>query len=107
MPLEGHWNRVNTPVRQLTSRERRIVAAALAFVAALTLAIVLLVATASTKATPAGCIDTIVPSVMGGQPVTACGKQARAICASHVHGTDPGSHAILADCRRAGIAAGD
>ena len=105
MPLEGHWNRVNTPVRQLTGRERRIVAGALAFVTALTLAIVLLVATSSTKPPPAGCIDTVVAGVMGGQPVRGCGEQARAICAHHLHGTDPGSHAILADCRRAGIAA--
>ena len=29
MPLEGHWQRVNTPLRETTGRERKIVAVAL------------------------------------------------------------------------------
>ena len=103
MPLEGHWGRLNTPVRQLTRRERRIVAAAVAFVLAAAVAIVLVALSSSATPTPSGCIDTIVPGVMGGQPVRACGPRARAICREHLRGTDPGSHAIEAGCRRAGL----
>ncbi|HEX4035206.1 MAG TPA: hypothetical protein VHX66_12260 [Solirubrobacteraceae bacterium] len=103
MPLERHWNRVNTPLRQLTVRERRIVSVALAVLIAATLAIVLIAIDSSPKPTPAGCIDTIVPGVMGGQPVRGCGAQGRAICLAHRGHSDPGSQAIVADCRRAGL----
>lgn len=103
MPLEGHWQRVNTPLRTLTRRERRMVAIGVALVAAVAVAIALVSATSSSPPLARGCIDVIVPGVMGGQPVTACGARARAVCRERRGLTDPGSRAIEAACRRAGI----
>ncbi len=107
MPLEGHWKRVNTPVRQLTGRERRIIVAAMALVLATAVVVAVIAASAPVTRTPKGCIDVIVPSIMGGQPVHGCGAGARAICREHLHATDPGSRAIEAGCRRSGIAVAD
>lgn len=105
MPLEGHWHRVNTPVRRLTLRERRIVRAALVVVVAATIAIVVASVSSSTAPLRAGCIDAFVPGATGGVEVTACGARARRICRSYATGSDPGSRAIERSCRRAGIAA--
>jgi hypothetical protein len=104
MPLEGHWNRLNTPLRTLTARERRVVAAAIGLVLATALAIALVAAGSSSKPLRTGCIDAIVPGVMGGQPVQGCGAAARRICHAHLRLSDPGSRAIEASCARAGIA---
>jgi hypothetical protein len=103
MPLEGHWQRVNTPVRKLTRRERLLVRLAIVLVVAATVAIVIVAAGTSTPAPAPGCIDAIVPGAMGGQPVDACGARARAICREHAGQPDPGSRSIERSCRRAGI----
>ena len=103
MPLEGHWERVNTPMRRLTRRERTVV-----LVAALATLVTVLVLVLSTigndRPAPApGGIYAIVPGVMGATPVDACGARAKGICTRHETGEDPPSRAISADCRRAGL----
>jgi len=103
MPLEGHWQRVNTPLRTLTSRERRLVSAAAVLIAAATIALVLFAASAKTAPSRPGCINAIVPGAMGGQPIDACGARARSICRERLGLSDPGSLAVEADCRRAKI----
>jgi hypothetical protein len=103
MPLEGHWHRVNTPLRRLTRRERNVVIAA---VAATLVAVVALLSVTLGDSRPEpspGCIYAIVPGVMGATPVDACGARARSLCARHATLTDPGSDAIQASCRHAGL----
>jgi hypothetical protein len=103
MPLEGHWRRVNTPLRRVTRRERNVVIAGV--VATLAAVVVLLVATVGDSRPPPapGCIYAIVPGVMGATPVDACGARAKSLCAKHATLTDPGSRAIQGSCRRAGL----
>jgi hypothetical protein len=101
MPLEGHWQRVNTPLRTLTPRERRLVSAAVVLITAAAIAVVLLAASASSAPPRPGCISAIVPGAMGGQPIDACGARARRICRERLGLSDPGSLAVEADCRRA------
>jgi len=101
MPMEGHWQRVNTPLRTMTRRERRVVSAAAVLIAAAVIAVVLLAASASSAPPRPGCIDAIVPGAMGGQPIDACGARARSICRERLGRSDPGSLAVEADCRRA------
>jgi hypothetical protein len=103
MPLEGHWQRVNTPLRRLTRRERNVAAAASASTLAVCAALVLATLGGSRPAPAPGCIYAIVPGVMGAAPVDACGARARRICASNASLTDPGARAIEASCRQAGI----
>lgn len=103
MPMEGHWKRVNTPLRRLTGRERNVVlggvGATVAVIAALFLA------TAGDTAPPPapGCIWTQVPGVMGTEPFKACGAEAERACARHAAMTDPGSRFIDEACRDARI----
>jgi hypothetical protein len=103
VPLEGHWQRVNSPLRTLTRRERRVVGAALALAVAILVAVIVLAAGADPAPPRAGCIAATVPAAMGASSVDACGARAERICRRHAAATDPGSLAIERDCRRAGI----
>jgi hypothetical protein len=101
MPLEGHWKRVNTPLRGLTRRERRVAMAAAVISVVTVLALVLATVGDSRPGPKPGCIYAIVPGVMGATPVDACGAQAVKTCAEHASMSDPGSKAIRESCRRA------
>ncbi|HEX6458315.1 MAG TPA: hypothetical protein VF032_05300 [Thermoleophilaceae bacterium] len=103
MPLEGHWKRVNTPLRRLTPRERRVGLAAFAISVVTVLALVLATVGDSRPGPKPGCIYAIVPGVMGATPVDECGAHAGRTCALHVSLHDPGSKAIRESCRRAGL----
>jgi peptidoglycan/LPS O-acetylase OafA/YrhL len=77
MPVEGHAERLVTPLR----RRDRIVLAAVAAAAAVA-AVVLVVAWATRPAPPsnAGCVVVAVPSTMGGTTLRGCGAAAHALC---------------------------
>jgi len=101
MPLEGHWERQNTPLRRLTGRERRILAAAAGLIALATVVVVVLALTTSRAAPPPGCVDVTAASTTGAATFRACGEDAKARCAA----TDPARDGGLAQaCRRAGLA---
>jgi hypothetical protein len=104
MPMEGQWRRIETPLRQLTRRER-FVAIGVAAIAVLA-AVALLIATAGDGKEPLGpgCFRATVPGLVGGYELSPCGKQARRMCASHARRDDPASLAIREACREAGIA---
>jgi hypothetical protein len=103
MPLEGHWQRAHTPLRRLTRRERNAAIAAVVATLAAVFALVLATIGDSRPDPAPGCIYAIVPGVMGATPVDACGARARSLCSTHATLTDPGSRAIQASCRRAGL----
>jgi len=103
MPLEGHWRRVNTPLRRLTTRERNIVIAVVAVTIAGVVALILATIDDSRPAPAPGCISAVVAGFTGAEPLEACGARARRICAANAGQTDPRSMAILESCRRAGL----
>jgi len=103
MPMEGHWQRVNTPLRGLSKRERNVAVAALAITALAVIVLVLVTAGNTRPPLRPGCISAIVPGIMGGVSVEACGARARDLCATHARLDDPGSRAIEESCRRTGI----
>ncbi len=105
MPLEGHWKRVNTPLRRLTRRERNVAVVTAVLTIVTVLALVLATVGDSRPGPKPGCIYAIVPGVMGATPVDACGEQAKRTCAEHA---DPGlqnpvSRRVRASCRHAGL----
>jgi hypothetical protein len=102
MPLEGHWARVNTPLRETTGRERRIVWVAGALLAIAALAAVIVAISSSSPSTPAGCIRVDLPSTMGGGTPQLCGNAASSFCASHAAHTRPLNETALPKCREAG-----
>jgi hypothetical protein len=104
MPLEGHYQRVNTPLRKLTRRERRVViwgtlATAIAIVA-------LVVATAGGGSHPGpapGCIRPTIAGRTGGEVQNACGAEAVALCERAAATEGPWAESVLSDCRARGI----
>jgi hypothetical protein len=77
MPVEGHWERANTPLR---ARDRRVllVVAAVAVVALVVLGVAYALRPAARS--DAGCLVANVPSTMGGATVRSCGSQAHELC---------------------------
>lgn len=99
MPLEGHYQRVNTPLRKLTSREIKV----LVVVGAITLVAILGLVfipkhTARPLAPGKGCIEVSVAGRVGGEPVAGCGQKAVAICRRASGFDDPRAHTIVDAC---------
>ncbi len=98
MPLEGHFQRVNTPLRRLTKRERNVVIGAVAVTFIALLALVLATA-GDTRPPPApGCISVSVAGRTGAELVHGCGLEARELCAQVAGLDDPQDLAIAAGC---------
>jgi hypothetical protein len=103
MPLEGHWQRTNTPLRRLTDRERNVVIGGLA-TTLVALAVLLLATAGSNQApVPPGCISVAVAGRTGAELVHGCGMEAREVCARAATRDDPGSEKIVASCGERGI----
>jgi hypothetical protein len=108
MPMEGHWDRLNTPVRETTPREKLLVRGVLwALAVAVVATVVVAIATRDngTSGSPlaAGCIRIEVPSTMGGSASDLCGTTARQFCASTAAHTEPLEQTALPKCRAAGF----
>jgi hypothetical protein len=103
MPLEGHFERVNTPLRRLTRRERNVVIAGTLATVGVLLALVLATAGDSRPAPAAGCVSAVVAGRVGGEPVNGCGADAKAICARSASYDNPRARTINAKCAEAGV----
>src|SRR4029079_7873615 len=103
MPLEGHWQRVNTPLRRLSGRERNIAIAAVAVTLAACVAIILATVGHTRPEPGPGCIRALIPHVMGAETLDACGTRAERICQARATDADPGARAVQEACRRAGL----
>jgi hypothetical protein len=103
MPLEGHWKRVNTPLRRVGKRERNIAIIG-SVITVLAIAVVIL-ATIGDSRPPvkAGCVYAIVPGPTGAQPVQGCGADAQSICDENAGRTDRSAQVILESCRKNGV----
>jgi hypothetical protein len=104
MPLEGHWQRTNTPLRRLTARERNVVVAGLAVTVAVVLGLILFSSAGDSHPAPAaGCFNTVVAGRTGGETVHGCGEEAKELCTHSAEYEDPRAEKVLASCREAGI----
>jgi hypothetical protein len=104
MPLEGHWQRTNTPLRKLTRRERRVLVAGTLATAIALLALLLATAGDSRPGPAPGCIRASIAGRTGAELVQPCGAEAIATCrhAAELAGT-PYGESVLAACRDAAI----
>ena len=103
MPLEGHFNRVNTPLRQLTKRERNVVISGLVVTLAALAALLLATSEASQPPPASGCIRVSVAGRTGAELIQSCGKEARELCARSLGVDEPQFRAIAAGCGEQGI----
>jgi hypothetical protein len=101
MPLEGHWERQNTPLRRTTVRERRLLAIVGALVAAATVGLVvyLLVAGGHSSAST-GCVDVTAAHATGGARIHACGRGATRLCGMAASENTPLARGLRPQCRR-------
>jgi hypothetical protein len=109
MPLEGHYKRVNTPLRKLTRRELTVL---IAGIAVTTIAILALLFVPSHNDKPllesnggqrAGCIEVAVAGRVGSEPIVGCGRKAVALCKRASGYEGPRPETILAACTEAGV----
>ena len=101
MPLEGHWDRLNTPLRETTPRERLLVRAfaALLGIAAMVAIVFFVLNGSSSPSTPPGCIRIEIGSTMGGGASQLCGDTARAYCQG------PAGRTVASQCHETGLPA--
>jgi len=104
MPLQGHWKRVNTPLRATTTRERRILIVFAALLAVSAIAAVIVAISSSSPGTPPGCIRVELPSTMGGVSSDLCGDTARRFCLGPAANSEPLDTQVQPKCRDAGFA---
>jgi hypothetical protein len=104
MPLEGHWERVNTPVRKLSERERRLVWIVAALVAVAAIAAVVVAIATSGSSPNAGCVEVEVPGTMGGGVNRTCGEAAAKFCRAGAPSMGPLRNVALEKCRAEGYA---
>lgn len=98
MPLEGHFQRVNTPLRRLTKRERNVVIAGVVVTFIALMALILATSGASQPPPAPGCIRVSVAGRTGAELIQACGMEARELCARSVGHDEPQYRAIAAGC---------
>lgn len=102
MPLQGQWQRIQTPVRATTRRERRLVWGFCALLGAAAIATIIVAIATHGPSVPAGCIQVEVPSTMGGGTTRLCNQDAAAFCRSPAAHTAPLDATALPKCREAG-----
>jgi hypothetical protein len=107
--MQGHWARLNTPLRETTPRERllvRIIAGLLGAAAIATVVVAIATKENGTSGSPlrAGCIRAEMPSTMGGGTSDICGDSARAFCLSPAANSEPLAVQIQPKCRDKGYA---
>jgi hypothetical protein len=96
MPVEGQWERANTPLRR---RDKRLLAGAAVVGAVAVVVLAALYLTRSSSPSARGCLSVDVPSTMGGAHLHVCGAAAHTFCR-----TQGGEARIAAACRRHGFA---
>jgi hypothetical protein len=99
MPVEGQWERQQTPLRRLTRRERRLLQATAAVLLVATVVVVLIAVLKPEPAVPAGCLQVTAPSTMGAVNVRVCGANVPRFCAQQAGKDDPTARAVQARCR--------
>jgi hypothetical protein len=99
VPVEGHWERQQTPLRRLGRRERRLLWVFVAVLVAATVAIALAAALHKATPVPAGCIQVTGPSTLGAAIYRECGTAATRWCREEAGRTDPLARAVQARCR--------
>lgn len=109
MPLEGHHQRVNTPLRKVSPRERAVLWIGIAITL---VAIVALLFLPRHNDKPlldehggsrAGCIEVAVAGRVGAEPIVGCGHTAQMLCKRASGFDGPRPETILAACREAGV----
>jgi hypothetical protein len=104
MPLEGHYERQNTPLYKLSRREIWV---ATSIVAVTLLTVIVMVAFAgasnSNPAPAQGCINPTVAGIVGAETLNACGQEAVDTCNHASEYTGARAETIVDNCNKQGV----
>jgi hypothetical protein len=103
MPVEGNWERQQTPLRRLSRRERRLFQAIAAALLVATAVVVLLALLQAPPRAHAGCIEVTGSSTLGAANYRVCGADRRTWCRQEAAHDDPLARAVQARCRALGL----
>lgn len=103
MPLEGHYERQNTPLYKLSSREIKAATITLVVCVVAMLGVVIATAGDESPATPMGCIKASVAGIVGAETISGCGREAEEKCATAARLEGPRPETIVAECERQGV----
>jgi hypothetical protein len=103
MPLEGHYERQTTPLRNLTPREWKAAVATLVVTLAAMLIVILMTVGDSSDPLAAGCTKSEVAGIVGGETVHACGQEAVEVCSHAAEFSGARAETIVSDCKTNGI----
>jgi hypothetical protein len=102
VPLQGHWERVNTPLRTTSRREIRAMTAVAAIVIVGLVIGLFAVLGGSSPPAAAGCVDVPAAHSVGGGSYEICGDRAALWCRSESARDDWLASAARDRCARAG-----
>ena len=102
MPLEGHWERQQAPLRLPTTRGGWALFAMAVVLIAATVALLAYVVLdgSSSKRPAAGCVEVTSGSSTGGATIHACGRDAERLCRGSAHQDTPLARALRSQCGR-------
>jgi hypothetical protein len=100
MPLEGHYERQNTPLYKLSPREVKVAVAILLITLVSILGIVIATAGDSNPPPAIGCINPTVAGIVGAETLNRCGQEAVDTCSHAAEFTGARAETIVADCEK-------
>ena len=104
MPLEGHYERQNTPLYKLRPREIWVGAGIVAVTLVTIIAMVAVLGASNSNPAPAlGCINPTVAGIVGAETINRCGQEAVDTCSHAAEFTGARAETIVANCNKQGV----
>ena len=103
MPVEGQWDRQQTPMRRLSRRELRLLWGFLVVLLVGAAATVAIAFTQSSPPVPPDCIQVTGGSSMGAVNYRVCGADRAVWCRQMARHTDPTALAVQKRCAALGL----
>jgi hypothetical protein len=104
MPLEGHYERQNTPLYKLSSREIRVAVGIVTVTLVTIIAMVAFTGTSNSNPAPVkGCINPTVAGIVGAETLNACGQEAVDICTHASEYTGARAETIVGNCEKQAV----
>jgi hypothetical protein len=100
MPLEGHYERQNTPLYKLSPREIKVAFSVLLVTVVAMVAVVAATAGDSNPPPAIGCINPTVAGIVGAETINRCGHEAVETCSHAAEFTGARAETIVANCEK-------
>ncbi len=103
MPLEGHYERQNTPLYRLSPREIKVAVGIVVVTLVAMIAIVAATVGDSNPPPALGCINPTVAGIVGAETINRCGQEAVETCAHAAEFTGARAETIVANCEKQAV----